>query len=142
MADLHHEMQINAPAQNVWDAITTQRGLSGWWTHDTVAELLRVGSVVELGFNDRASILRMRVDEVQPLKRMVWYCTGEDVEWKGTRLIWTISDKDGVTTLHLLHGYWHSHSSKYARSNSIWGELMHRLKNYVEGRNPGPRWKK
>jgi len=29
----------------------------------------------------------------------------------------------------------------YAICNSSWGELMHRLKDYVEGRNPGPRWK-
>ena len=141
MADLHHEIPINAPARDVWDAITTQQGLSGWWTQDSVVEPLRVGSVVELGFDKRALVLRLRLDEATPLKRMVWYCTGGDDEWKGTRLIWTILEQDGVTTLHLLHGYWRSHSSKYAKSNTIWGELMHRLKDYIEGRHPGPRWK-
>lgn len=142
MADLHHEIHINASARNVWDAITTQQGLRSWWTHDNVVEPVRIGSVAELGFNERALVLRMRVDEVRPPQRMVWFCTGDDDEWKGTRVIWNLSEKDGGTTLYLIHGYWRAHSSKYARHNTIWGELMHRLKDYVEGRNPGPRWKK
>src|SRR5262245_53306481 len=41
---------------------------------------------------------------------------------------------------------WRPHSTckpieMYAICNSSWGELMHRLKDYVEGRNPGPHWK-
>jgi hypothetical protein len=25
--------------------------------------------------------------------------------------------------------------------NSTWGELMYRIKDYLEGRNPGPHWR-
>ena len=28
----------------------------------------------------------------------------------------------------------------FAMCNSSWGELMHRLKGYAEGKNPGPLW--
>jgi hypothetical protein len=28
-----------------------------------------------------------------------------------------------------------------ATCNSTWGELMYRLKDHVEGRNPGPHWR-
>lgn len=34
-----------------------------------------------------------------------------------------------------------SPSPVYAMCNSTWSELMYRLKDYVEGRNPGPHWK-
>jgi hypothetical protein len=27
-----------------------------------------------------------------------------------------------------------------ATCNSTWGELMYRLKDYAEGKNPGPLW--
>jgi hypothetical protein len=28
-----------------------------------------------------------------------------------------------------------------ATCNSTWGELMYRLKGYVDGKNPGPHWR-
>jgi len=141
MHELHHEIQISASPQTVYEAITTQKGIRSWWTRDSVVQP-RVGSVAELGFNNRALLLRLRIDELRPQKRVMWYCLGDDEEWKDTRLMWDISEKDGATTLHLLHAYWRSPGSTFAKSNSRWGELMHRLKDYVEGRNPGPRWKK
>ncbi len=141
MHELHHEIQISAPAQNVFEAITTQKGVRSWWTRDSVVQP-GVGSIAEMGFNSRALLLRMRVDELRPHKRIVWYCLGEDEEWKDTRLIWDISEKDGMTILHLLHAYWRSPGSTFATANSTWGELIHRLKDYIEGRKPGPRWKK
>jgi uncharacterized protein YndB with AHSA1/START domain len=41
MPNIHHELLIGAPAETVYAAITTQEGLSGWWTPDakTTAEL-------------------------------------------------------------------------------------------------------
>ena len=81
MHELHHEIQISAPPQTVYEAITTQKGIRSWWTRDSVVQP-RVGSVAELGFNNRALILRMRIDELRPQKRVMWYCLGDDEEWK------------------------------------------------------------
>jgi hypothetical protein len=39
------------------------------------------------------------------------------------------------------HGGWRSANDFFAICNSSWGELMYRLKNYLEGKNPGPRWR-
>lgn len=141
MADLHHAIEINVSAEKVYEAITTQKGLRSWWTRDSVTEP-RVGSIAEFGFNDRAALFRMRIDELTPPKRIVWYCLGDDEEWKGTRLIWDISPKEEGTTLHLLHAYWRSPSSWFATCNTTWGALMYRLKAYLEGRKPGPQWRK
>ena len=33
------------------------------------------------------------------------------------------------------------YAAPVATRNSNWGELMYRLKNYVEGKNPGPHWR-
>jgi uncharacterized protein YndB with AHSA1/START domain len=48
MADLIHEITVNAPAEKVHAAITTQAGLRLWWTDDSVAEP-RVGTVAKFG---------------------------------------------------------------------------------------------
>jgi len=69
---------------------------------------------------------------------VVWTCLGENDEWKGTRLIWQISQKEGTTVLRFVHGDWRSTSGYFAYCNSTWGMLMYRLKDYAEGTAPGP----
>lgn len=44
--------------------------------------------------------------------------------------------------LNFTHGNWRSPGGYFAPCNSTWGELMYRLKDYVEGKRPGPRWTK
>jgi len=139
MADLHHEIEINAPAEKVYAAITTQEGLRGWWTADSVAQP-HVGGTAEFGFYNRAIVFRMRIEELKPGKRVVWACLGDHDDWKGTRLTWEISEKDGKSTLHFTHANWRSTGSFFASCNSTWGELMYRLKAYAEGKAPGPHW--
>lgn len=140
MADMHHQVPIDASPEKVYEAIATQKGLQGWWTGDCMAEP-RVGSVAEFGFYNRKILFRMRIDELQPGKRVVWTCIGDYDEWKDTRLTWEISQKEGGSLLNFGHGNWRSTTSFFASCNSTWGMLMYRLKDYVEGRKPGPFWK-
>ncbi|MEE9181023.1 MAG: SRPBCC domain-containing protein [candidate division NC10 bacterium] len=140
MAEMHHQIPINTSPEKVYEAIATQKGLKGWWTGDSVAEP-RVGSVAEFGFYNRKILFRMRIEELTPGKRVVWACIGEDDDWRGTRLTWDISQKDEKTFLHFIHGDWRSTSGHFALCNSTWGMLMYRLKDYVEGKDPGPYWK-
>lgn len=141
MVEMHHEIQINASPQRVYDAIATQEGLRGWWTGDSTVEA-RVGSVAEFGFYDRKFLFRMRIEELTPGKRVVWSCIGDYDEWKGTRLTWDISQKDNATILYFVHGNWRSATRFFASCNSTWGMLMYRLKDYAEGKSPGPYWEK
>lgn len=142
MADMQHEISIDASPEKVYQAVTTPEGLRGWWTADSVAEA-RVGAIAEFGFYNRATVFRMRIDELTPGKRVVWSCLGNDEQWKGTRLTWDITpDKDGETTLHFVHGGWRAATGYFASCNTTWGALMYRLKDYVEGKRPGPMWTK
>lgn len=140
MPDMHHQIQIAAPPEKVFEALTTQAGLQSWWTSDTVTEP-RPGGSAQFGFHNRSVIFRMHIQELTPSKKVVWECLGDDEAWKGTRLTWDLSADDGATVLHFAHANWRSGEGYFAVCNSTWGELMYRLKNYVEGRNPGPHWK-
>jgi uncharacterized protein YndB with AHSA1/START domain len=124
----------------VYAAIATQAGLRGWWTADTNADE-KVGGKAEFGFDKRGMVFRMKIEKLDPDKRVVWSRHGDRQEWADTVLTWELAADGGGTNLRFTQSQWKSVSDFYALCNSTWGELMYRLKDYVEGRNPGPHWR-
>ena len=137
MSDILHRIQIGASPQEVYDAITTSEGLSTWWTTDSTHER-SIGSVAEFGFHNRAVVFRMRVDELEPGKRVAWECLGDDPEWKGTRVTFDLTRKDDETVLDFTHSGWKSVEQAYPSCNAVWGFLMHNLKSVAEGKPTKP----
>jgi len=140
MAELNHQIPINASVQKVYAALTTQAGLRGWLTADAKAEE-RVGGKAEFGFDNRGMVFHMSIDKLEPGQRVVWSCHGDHPEWNGTVLTWELTPQNGGTGLRFTQSGWKEITDFCASCNSTWGELMFRLKDYVEGRNPGPHWK-
>ncbi len=141
MAELKHQIAIKSTPEKVYAALTTEIGLRQWWTADVKAED-KVGGKAEFGFDQRATVFRMKIVKLNPGKEVIWSCQGDNREWAGTRLIWKISGEGSVTVVRFTHRGWKAVTELYAICNSSWGELMHRLRDYVEGKNPGPHWKK
>lgn len=140
MAEIKHQIPISASPQKVYAALATQAGLRAWWTADSSAEE-KIGGKAEFGFDKRGMVFRMNIDQLEPTKRVVWSCRGDHPEWNGTVLTWDMTPHNGGTTLRFTQSGWKEISEFCATCNSTWGELMYRLKDYVEGRNPGPHWK-
>jgi hypothetical protein len=82
----------------------------------------------------------MTINTLDPGKEIVWSCHGDNPEWAGTMLVWTIAADGTGSVLSFTHGGWRSVTEFFAACNSTWGELMYRLKGYLEGGAPGPRW--
>lgn len=141
MAEMDHAIEIDAPPAQVYEALATTEGLRGWWTADSRADP-NVGGAAEFGFDSRGTVFRMRIEELKPSARVVWACLGEPDEWTGTRLVWELAPEEGGTALRFTHAGWRSPTPYFASCNSMWGSLMFRLKDYVEGKRPGPRWTK
>jgi len=55
-------------------------------------------------------------------------------------LTWTIEPIGNETILRFVHGDWKSMTDFCASCNSMWGNLMFRLKRYVESGKPDPQW--
>jgi len=140
MVEMKHQILIKGLPEKVYAAIATQAGLRGWWTADSTADE-KAGGKAEFGFGKRATVFRMTIEKLDPGKHVAWICHGDDPEWKGTTLTWDLTRDGDGTILRFAHSNWQSASDYYAMCNSTWGELMYRLKHYVEGRNPGPHWK-
>jgi len=140
MAEMKHQIPIKAAPAKVYAALATQAGLRGWWTADsTTAE--KIGGNAEFGFDKRGMIFHMKIEELDPATLVVWSCHGDHPEWNGTRLTWKLSPQNGGTVVRFSHSNWKDASEFYDTCNSTWGELMHRLRDYAEGKNPGPHWK-
>jgi uncharacterized protein YndB with AHSA1/START domain len=140
MVEMKHQIVIKASPEKVYAAIATQAGLRGWWTADSSTDETAGGNA-QFGFSKRATVFRMKIDKFEPCKRVLWICRGDHPEWKGTILEWILNPDGSDTILRFTHGNWQSASDYYALCNSTWGELMYGLKDYVEGRSPGPHWK-
>ena len=140
MAELKHQIPIDASPDKVFAALSTQAGLRSWWTVDAKADE-KVGGKADFGFDKRAIVFRMKIEKLEPGKSVVWSCHGDHPEWNGTKLTWELENDGKGTTVRFNHSGWKAATEFYAICNSTWGELMYRLKNYVEGKNPGPQWK-
>ena len=140
MAEIRHQIEIEAPPQKVYAALATEAGLRSWWTADTTADT-KVGGKAEFGFDKHSMVFRMTIERLDPNRQVTWDCHGDNPEWVGTTLTWTISPDEGGSLLRFTQGGWKDMTDMVATCNSTWGELMYRLKNYVEGKNPGPHWR-
>ena len=140
MAEIKHQIPIKAAPAKVYAAIATQAGLRSWWTADSTADE-KTGGKAEFGFDKRGMVFRMKIETLEPGKRVVLSCHGDHPEWDGTLLTWDVSPENDGTILRFTHSQWKSVSDFCASCNSTWGELMFRLKDYAEGKNPGPHWK-
>ena len=140
MVDIRHQIPIDASPEKVYAALATQAGLRNWWTADTQADE-KVGGKAEFGFSKRGMVFRMKIEKLEPGKQVVWSCHGDQPEWNGTTLTWNIANEDGATVLRFTQSGWKAMTDMCAICNSTWGELMYRLKGYLEGKNPGPHWR-
>ena len=119
MVDLKHQIDIKASPLQVYAALATPDGLV---------------------FHKRSAVYRMTIVALDPRKQVAWSCQGDNPEWTGTTLTWTITSDGAGSILRFTHGGWKSATDFFAMCNSTWGELMYRMKGYLEGNAPGPRW--
>jgi uncharacterized protein YndB with AHSA1/START domain len=140
MTDLRHIVPIDATPDKVYAAVATQAGMRSWWTADTRMDE-KVGGKAEFGFEKHQMVFRMTVDKLEPGRCVMMSCHGDQPEWNGTKLRWDIVKGDGVTTLIFLHSGWREVTDFCSGCNTMWGNLMFRLKDAVEGNGRGPQWR-
>lgn len=133
MADIRHSIQITAPAERIYPLVATGDGFTAWWAADKQES----GGVVDLGFFNRATVYRLRLEVDQPASRAEWVCLSGQ-EWDGTRLIFTLESKGSSTLVRFTHAGWRAESDYFVSCTTTWGELMFRLKAAAEGKKPGP----
>lgn len=130
MANIKHLITISCSANTIYRALTTKKGIQGWWTPDTVIEPA-VDSIAEFTFGERYHN-KMIIKDLQPDRRVEWECIEGDKEWIGTVFIFDLEDNDGKTILRFSQNNWREATDFYAYCNFQWGQYMVSLKHYCE----------
>jgi uncharacterized protein YndB with AHSA1/START domain len=151
MPNIHQNLLIGASAEKIYQAITSEKGLSAWWTPDTNAKA-EVNSVARFPFgNDYYK--EMKITALHPFELVRWNCIKGDGEWVGTSLSFTLesSDKNKLldtnpethdqiaqqrstesTLLIFRHDNWKDYTPMFAECSYTWGQFLRSLKLLCE----------
>lgn len=130
MADIYHLVAIKTDKETVYNAVTTQVGLSKWWLPDTIAK-------PEIGFVNTFKVgtkftNKMKVVGLHPYDKVEWECLNENDEWTGTHILFDISKMDGGCHLHFKQTGWKAQTEFFANCNFHWARHLIMLKHYCE----------
>lgn len=97
---------VNNTPEEVFNAINNVRG---WWSEEIEGGTKRLNDEFNYHYKD-VHHSKMKLIEVVPNKKIVWYVldnhfsfTKDKSEWKDTKIIFEISEKDNQTQLRFTH---------------------------------------
>ncbi|GEP98089.1 activator of HSP90 ATPase [Chitinophaga cymbidii] len=129
MKSIYHRLLIEAPAQKVYDAITTQQGLAGWWTPATTAKP-EVDSINRFEFED-GYYKEMKVEELHPASRVEWICIQGFEDWIGTTITFELQPHKKGTVLLFHHDGFKEYDEGYASCSYDWATFLRSLRALV-----------
>jgi len=125
-----HRLLIEVPVEKVYEALTTQEGLAGWWTPETTAKP-EIGSVSRFAFGPDY-YKEMKVEELKPYSVVKWHCLTGYEEWIGTRLTFELEPHSKGTILFFHHDGWKEYTPELASCTYAWGLFFRSLKFLCE----------
>ncbi|GGG99856.1 hypothetical protein GCM10007415_39630 [Parapedobacter pyrenivorans] len=125
-----HRLLIEAPVEKVYAALTTQEGLAGWWTPDTLAKP-EVGSILRFGF-EPDYFKEMQVVALEPYSKVAWRCLKAFEEWIGTTLTFELEPHAKGAVLYFRHEGWAAHTKEFASCSYDWALFFRSLKFWCE----------
>jgi uncharacterized protein YndB with AHSA1/START domain len=130
MSDIIHQVGIKAPAEKIYGLLTTDNGLSQWWTND-VSGAGEIGSVIEFRFNGGGP--DFTVAELIPNKLVRWTHSGAMPEaWMGTEILFQLREDGAQTFVRFSHTNWKEPTDFMAHCSTKWAVFMLSLKDCAE----------
>ncbi len=133
MVEILHQVTIEAPSRKVYEALTQQAGIEGWWSQ-TATVKPEVGHTNIIEFYGGQARFELKVDQLDNGEFVKWsvqQIVGPP-DWKGTYITWKLEESDGKTTLHFGHHNFASTEGSYAMVNFSWAGYIKSLKDFVE----------
>jgi uncharacterized protein YndB with AHSA1/START domain len=124
---IHHVFGTAAPREEVFAALTTAQGLSGWWS-TIVKAGAGVGAVVHFTFAGDFNP-DMRVTALEPPALVCWECVGGHEPWARNSFRFELGDKAGGTIVRFWQDYARELSDDaYGTYNFDWGYYLESLR--------------
>lgn len=130
MTDINHRVGIKASPENIYEALTTDDGLTKWWTND-ISGAGEVGSTIQFRFNGRGP--DFTVTKLIPNKAVCWQHSGNVPEsWMGTDISFQLEAQEGQTFVRFTHSNWKETTDFMAHCSTKWAVFLLSLKDAVE----------
>ena len=129
MVDILHRIGVNSSPDDVYEALTTTEGLSGWWTTNTQGSG-RVGGVLKFRFS--AGGFDMEVTELDPGRLVRWRVVDGPEEWIGTNVHWDLRQEGDFTIVLFEHEGWREPVEFMHHCSTKWATYLMSLKSLIE----------
>jgi uncharacterized protein YndB with AHSA1/START domain len=132
MDTILHVVDVNARPEAVFNAVSTGKGLAGWWSTTVIAPE-EVGGIVDFTFGGDFNP-DMEITQFQPPSLVSWRCVGGHDPWLNSTFAFAISPlEDSHTRVVFTQGYGSPISDiEFGIYNYNWGYYLHSLKQLVE----------
>ncbi len=130
MAEIKHRVGIRGSKTRVYELLTTDNGLSQWWTTDTRGAG-GVGSIIEFRFGGGGP--DFEVIELVPEQRVRWRHSGDmPTAWKDSEILFEMYEDGKQTILNFSHYNWAQSDEFLAHCSTKWGIFMMSIKSCIE----------
>src|ERR1700686_2494428 len=130
MPDILHRVGIKSSPEQVYHALSDEKGLAGWWTTNTQASAA-VGAIDRFRFGDRG-FNDMEVVELAPGKRVKWRCVDGAKEWIGTELTFDLKPENSLTVVLFAQRGWKEQVEFMHYCSTKWATYLLSLKLLCE----------
>ena len=135
MVDIIHRVGIKAPAQRVFEAVSSAAGVGGWWSKEASGGSA-AGETMTFAFHspagDHLGTFVMEIRELTPGKRASWRVLEGPPEWVGTDIEFDLKEEGGQTTVLFGHRNWKEPVEFMAHCSMKWAVFMLSLRELVE----------
>jgi uncharacterized protein YndB with AHSA1/START domain len=129
MVDILHRIGVTSSPEDVYRALTTIDGLTGWWTRDAEGD---AGVGGALRFRFEAGGFDMSVLETRPAELVLWEVADGPPEWIGTRVRFELKQTDGFTIVLFRHEGWREPVEFMYHCGTKWAVFLMSLKKLIE----------
>jgi len=130
MAEIKHRVGISGSAQEIYSLLTTDAGLSKWWTTDTRGAG-EPGSIIAFRFGDSGP--DFEVVELVTNRKVVWRHHGEmPPAWMGSEISFLLEETEKQTFVNFRHYNWQQSDDFLAHCSTKWAIFMMSIKSCIE----------
>ena len=130
MKKIIHFVRIHAAPEGVFQAITTEAGLGGWWS--TAVRADPADSVIHFRFAGDFNP-DMKVTNLETNRLVEWRCIAGHDNWRGNSFSFELREINSETNLMFVQVYAQELSDEvYGTYNFNWGYYLQSLKLFCE----------
>lgn len=130
MKSIDHRLFIDASPETVYNALTQQEGLAGWWTPETKATP-EVDSIARFAFGPKY-FKEMRITKLEPQSKVEWVCVKGYEDWIGTTIKFELEAEGKGTELTLHHEGWKKYTDGVGACSYDWAMFLRSMRLLCE----------